>query len=139
MSYNRGMNKEEVVHIYGLPWWLRWQREKKKKKCLQCRRPWFDISDWKILRRRKWQHTVVFLPGEFHGQRSLSGYSPWGHKESDTTERLTLSLSVHIYAGILAIKLNETVLSIVMWMALETACMCVNHSVVSIALQPRGL
>ena len=29
----------------------------------------------------------VFLPGEFHGQRSLEGYSPWGHKESDTTER----------------------------------------------------
>ena len=31
----------------------------------------------------------VFLPGEFHGQRSLVGYSPWGHKELDTTERLT--------------------------------------------------
>ena len=35
----------------------------------------------------------VFLPGESHGQRSLAGYSPRGHKESDTTERLTLSLS----------------------------------------------
>ena len=34
----------------------------------------------------------VFLPGEFHGQRSLVGYSPWSHKESDTIERLTLSL-----------------------------------------------
>ena len=33
----------------------------------------------------------VSLPGEFHGQRSLAGYSPWGHKESDMTERLTLS------------------------------------------------
>ena len=31
----------------------------------------------------------VFLPGEFHGQRSLTGYSPWGHKESDMTERLS--------------------------------------------------
>ena len=30
--------------------------------------------------------TSVFLPGEFHGQRSQAGYSPWGHKESDTTE-----------------------------------------------------
>ena len=29
--------------------------------------------------------TPVFLPGEFHGQRSLAGYSPWGHKELDTT------------------------------------------------------
>ena len=34
----------------------------------------------------------VFLPGKFHGQRSLVGYSPWGHTELDTTEQLTLSL-----------------------------------------------
>ena len=33
--------------------------------------------------------TPVFLPGEFHGQRSLAGYSPWGHKESDRTEQVT--------------------------------------------------
>ena len=39
--------------------------------------------------RRKWQPTPVFLPGESHGQRSLAGYSPWGRKKSDTTERLT--------------------------------------------------
>ena len=32
---------------------------------------------------------LLFLPGEFHGQRSLVGYSPWGRKESDTTERLS--------------------------------------------------
>ena len=31
-----------------------------------------------------------FLPGEFHGQKSLAGYSPWGRKQSDTTEQLTL-------------------------------------------------
>ena len=35
--------------------------------------------------------TPIFLPGEFHGQRSLVGYSSWGREESDTTERLTLS------------------------------------------------
>ena len=35
---------------------------------------------------RKWQPTTVFLPGKFHGQRSLAGYSSWGFKESDTTE-----------------------------------------------------
>ena len=34
----------------------------------------------------KWQPTAVFLPGESHGQRSLVGYSPWDHKESDTAE-----------------------------------------------------
>ena len=37
------------------------------------------------------QPTPVFLPGEFPGQRSLAGYSPCGHKESDTTEQLTFS------------------------------------------------
>ena len=36
----------------------------------------------------------VFLPGEFHGQGSLAGYSSWGCKESDMTERLTLLLSL---------------------------------------------
>ena len=40
----------------------------------------------KILWRRKWQPTPVFLPGESHGQRSLVGYSPWGRKESETSE-----------------------------------------------------
>ena len=38
--------------------------------------------------RRKWQPTPVFLPGEFHKQRSLVGYSLWGCKESDTTKQL---------------------------------------------------
>ena len=36
--------------------------------------------------RRKWLSTPVFLPGEFHGQRSLVNCSPWGGKESDRTE-----------------------------------------------------
>ena len=44
---------------------------------------------------RKRQSTPVFLRGESHGQRSLAGYSPWKHKESDMTEKLTLSLSNH--------------------------------------------
>ena len=42
--------------------------------------------------RRKWQPTPVFLPGASRGQRNLVGYSPWARKESDMTERLTLSL-----------------------------------------------
>ena len=37
-------------------------------------------------------YTPVFLPKESHGQRNLVGYNPWGHKESDTTEQLSLSL-----------------------------------------------
>ena len=39
--------------------------------------------------RRAWQPTPVFSPGKSHGQRSLVGYSPWGRKESDTTEQLS--------------------------------------------------
>ena len=58
------------------------------KRLPACRRPRFDPWVGKIPWRRKWQPTPVFLPGESHGGRSLVGYSPWGRKESDTTERL---------------------------------------------------
>ena len=46
--------------------------------------PWVGEIPW----RREWLPFPVFLHGKFHGQRSLAGYSPWGRKESDTTERL---------------------------------------------------
>ena len=52
--------------------------------------PWVGKIPW----RRAWQPIPAFLPGEFHGLRSLVGYGPWGRKESDTTEGLTLSLSL---------------------------------------------
>ena len=55
------------------------------KICLQCRRPGFDPWVGKIPQRREWLPTPVFFLGEFHGQRSLAGYSPQGHKESDKT------------------------------------------------------
>ena len=45
-------------------------------------------------RRRQWQPTLVLLPGKSHGQRSLVGCSPWGCKESDTTERLHFHFSL---------------------------------------------
>ena len=44
--------------------------------------PWVGKISW----RREWQPAVVFLPGEFHGQKKLVGYSLWDRKESDTTE-----------------------------------------------------
>ena len=56
--------------------------------CPQLRIPRFDPWVGKIPWRRKWQPTPVLLPWKSHGQRSLVGYSPWGHKESDMTERL---------------------------------------------------
>ena len=50
------------------------------------KRPGFNLQVGRSFWRRAWQPTAVFLPGESRGQRSLEGYSPWGHKESDTTE-----------------------------------------------------
>ena len=58
-----------------LPWWL--SGTESACQCRRCRlNPWVG----KIHSRRKWQLTPVFLPGESHKQRSLAGYSPWGHK-----------------------------------------------------------
>ena len=76
--------------IFFSVWWLRWQRIH-----LQCRRAKFNSWVGKILWRREWQPTPVFLPGELHGQRSLAGYHPRGYKELDMTERLTLSCRSH--------------------------------------------
>ena len=59
-------------------WWLSWGRTH-----LQCRRPGFHPWVGKIPWRRKWQPTPVFLPRESHGQRSLVGCSPRGHKDVD--------------------------------------------------------
>ena len=42
--------------------------------------PWVRKIPW----RRKWQPTALHLPGKFHGQRSLAGYSPWGHTHACT-------------------------------------------------------
>ena len=60
-----------------------------KEPTCQCRRhkrygfnPWVGKIPWKLA----WQPTPVFLPGKFHGQRSLAGYNSWGHKKSDMTE-----------------------------------------------------
>ena len=65
----------------------------KEPSCQQKKHERCDFDPWvgKIPWRRKWQHTPVFLPGKSHGWRSLVGYSPWGRKELDTTERLSLS------------------------------------------------
>ena len=60
-----------------------------KEPTCQCRRPKrhrFDPWVGKIPWRGAWQSTPLFLPRESHGQRSLAGYSPWGHKVLNTTE-----------------------------------------------------
>ena len=69
--------------------WLRWWRIH-----LQCRilrfDPWVGQIPW-----REWLPTPELLPGEPHGQRSLAGYGPWSHKESDTIEQLTVANLPH--------------------------------------------
>ena len=60
-------------------------------------RPRFNPQVGKIPWRRKWKPTPVFLPEKFHGQRSLAGYSPWSHKESDTTEGLSMHAGYALY------------------------------------------
>jgi len=57
--------------------------------CWRGHRQRFDPWIGKIPLSKKWQPTPVFLPEKFHGQRSLVGFSPWGHRELDTTEHIT--------------------------------------------------
>ena len=76
--------KTEVVAERGLPRWC--SGKEPACRCRRHKRRGFDPWVGKIPWRRAWLPTPVFLPGESHGQRSLAGYSPWGHKELDTTE-----------------------------------------------------
>ena len=73
-----------IHKVLGLPCGL----DGKQPAC-ECRRTRFNLWVGKIPWRRKWPPTPVFLPGRSHGQRGLVGYSPYCHKESDTTERFT--------------------------------------------------
>ena len=72
-----GFFKVMVRWRMGLPRWLRGKESS-----------WHRFNPWlgKIPWRRKWKLTPVFLPEKYRGQRSLVGYSPWGRKESDTTD-----------------------------------------------------
>ena len=62
-------------------------------------------------RRRQWHPTPVLLPGKSHGRRSLAGCSPWGCKESDTTERLhfhALEKEMATHSSVLAWRIPGT-------------------------------
>ena len=86
-----------VIVSVRLPWWLRWLRI-----WLQCGRPRFEPWVGKMSWRRERLPTPVFWPGEFHGL-----HSPWGCKESDTTERLSHSLLFSIMPTVLVIPVTE--------------------------------
>ena len=74
LSFTISLSLLRFMSIEGLPW-LRWWRI-----CLWYNIPRFNPWLRKIPWRKKWQHAPVFLPGKFHGERSLVGYRPWGHR-----------------------------------------------------------
>ena len=80
----------------------------------QCIFQWVNSSLYSELKlRRKWQPTLLLLPGKSHGRRSLVGCSPWGREESNTTERLHFSLScigeaMATHSSVLAWKIPGT-------------------------------
>ena len=82
----------QTTHLFGLPCGCGG-----KEPTCQCRRCGFNPWLRNIPRRRKWQPTPVFLPEKSHGQKSLVGYSPQGHKESNMTEWLSMHAHTFIY------------------------------------------
>ena len=91
LGWEDPLEKGKAIYssILGLLLWLSWSRIR-----LQCGRPGFDPWVGKIPWRRERLPTPVLWPGEFHG---LYIYSPWHCNESDTTERLSRSLSISDY------------------------------------------
>ena len=90
----------------------------------------------KILWRRQWQPTPVLLPGKSHARRSLVGYSPWGHKESDTTEHLHfhfLSPQILVGAsqvlGFSSLLLDLFLLPLPLISSLQSLCDCLLFSI----------
>ena len=78
------------THAHTLP-----GGEESTCQCSRLKRPGFDPWVGTSLWSRKWQPTPVFLRGKSHGQRSLVVYSPWGHKEPDTTEHQSTCAHTH--------------------------------------------
>ena len=76
---------------------LLWIKGKPTCQCRRCKRLKFDPWVAKILWRRKWQPTPVFFPEKSHGQRNLTGYSPWGCKELDATEQTHTHTHTHTH------------------------------------------
>ena len=80
---------------FGFPRW-----HSGKESACQCKRHGLNPSVGKIPWRRKWQPNPILLFGKSHGQRSLAGYSSWGHKQLDTTEQLSRHTHTHTHTHI---------------------------------------
>ena len=77
--------------------------------CRRLNRCGFSPLVGKIPWRRKWQPSPVFLPGEPHGQRCMVGYSPWGHKELDTTEHVWMLTYKNLQFPVLDLEINNQI------------------------------
>ena len=92
-----------------------------KESACQCRKykrhgfgPWVRKIPW----TREWKPTPVFLPGKFHIQMSLTGYSPWGHQESDMTERI--STHKNIMWPVVSVQRMKTITAIIIFVQNST-------------------
>ena len=103
MHYSIDLPTDSLTWLFPHPF-VRWEIDVlgfpggalgKELTCQRRRCKWLGFDPWvrKIPWRRKWQLTPVFLPGDSHGERSLAGYSPLGHKESDMTKHARSSSS----------------------------------------------
>ena len=81
---------KSMYGTYGVPHGIPRCNSDKESACQCWRRHRQSFDPWvgKIPLSKKWQPAPVFLPEKFHGQRSLVGFSPWGHRELDTTEHI---------------------------------------------------
>ena len=84
-------DETQVSHMAGrfFTFWATTEGKEPSCPCRKCKRRGFDLWFGLIPWRKKWQSAPVFLSGEFHGQRSLVSYSPYGGKELNTTEWLS--------------------------------------------------
>ena len=104
-----------------------------KESACQCRRHGFNPWIGKIPWRRKWQPTLVFLPGRSHGQRSLADYSPWGLKRvrQDLVTKQQQQQSHTVKAALLAVVYFAPVGRFAepreaCWMGVRTLGFCVS-------------
>ena len=115
-------------HFWGLPWCL-----SGKEPTCQCRShrrlgssPWVRKSPW----RWKWHPTPVFLPGESHGQRSLAGYSPRGHRELNWVTETHTETFLTCHPGCVLLARNN-------WGCHQTTCCAQNRSLQHRTVQPK--
>ena len=104
----RVLSSVSFVHLINV-WELRFMRYLAWGKVEVCK--YGIMQEYVYVWRRQWHPTPVLLPGESHGRRSLVGYSPWGHKESDTTEPLhfhALGKEMATHSSVLAWRVPGT-------------------------------